>query len=38
MWGVLRYVDRPAQADAEPEPEPEPEPYEPDPYGDPDSD
>ncbi|MEU9178845.1 GTP-binding protein [Streptomyces sp. NPDC048550] len=36
MWGVLRYVDRPAQADAEPEPEPEP--YEPDPYGDPDSD
>ncbi|MFF1339148.1 CobW family GTP-binding protein [Streptomyces sp. NPDC058290] len=34
MWGVLRYVDRPAQADAEPEPEP----YEPDPYGDPDSD
>ncbi|WP_405700597.1 CobW family GTP-binding protein [Streptomyces sp. NBC_00069] len=34
MWGILRYVDRPAQADAEPEPEP----YEPDPYGDPDSD
>ncbi|WP_406185292.1 CobW family GTP-binding protein [Streptomyces sp. NBC_01006] len=36
MWGVLRYVDRPAQPDAEPEPEPEPEPYDLDSYGDPD--
>ncbi|WP_328763985.1 MULTISPECIES: CobW family GTP-binding protein [unclassified Streptomyces] len=38
MWGVLRYVDRPAQEGAEPQPEPygaqpyEPEPYEPEPY------
>lgn len=36
MWGVLRYVDRPAQPDAGPEPETEPD--EPDAYGDPDSD
>ncbi|MEV6730880.1 MULTISPECIES: GTP-binding protein [unclassified Streptomyces] len=39
MWGVLRYVDRPAEAETGPEPEPyDPEPYDPEPYGDPDSD
>ncbi|MEV0413667.1 GTP-binding protein [Streptomyces sp. NPDC050448] len=37
MWGVLRYVDRPAQEGAEPEPDPQPQPYEPGPYGDPES-
>ncbi|MER7464674.1 CobW family GTP-binding protein [Streptomyces sp. NPDC097981] len=38
MWGVLRYVDRPARTGDEPEPGPEPEPYEPEPYGEPDPD
>lgn len=35
MWGVLRYVDRPAQEGAEREPY-EPDPYESEPYADPD--